>query len=117
MQKPFRTQPALLVSAAELDRPALRALDDAESLLDRSEIERLLSSMDGSRTGRPSYSLPTLFRGLLLGVRYGLSDVQLSQCLSRDLPFRWFCRLALGGGVPDATTLGRFRSRLAKHDL
>ena len=58
MQKPFRTQPALFVSAAELDRPALRALDDAEPL-------------------------PALFRGLLPGVRYGLSDVRLSQCLSR----------------------------------
>ena len=117
MQKPFRTQPALFVPAAELDRPALRALDDAESLLDRSEIERLLSSMDGSRPGRPSYPLPALFRGLSLGVRDGLSDAQLPQCLSRDLLFRRFCRLELGGGVPDATTLGRFRSRLVKHDL
>ena len=50
-------------------------------------------------------------------MRCGLSDVQLSQRLSRDLPFRRFCRLELGGGVPDATTLGRFRSRLVKHDL
>ncbi len=117
MQKPFRAQPALFVSAAALDHPALRALDAAESLLDRSEIARLLSSIYGSRTGRPSYPLLTLFRGLLLGVWYGLSDVRLSQCLYRDLLFRRFCRLELGGGVPDATTLGRFRSRLVKHDL
>ena len=48
---------------------------------------------------------------------YGLSDVQLSQRLSRDLPFWRFCRLKLSGGVPDATTLGRFRFRLAAHDL
>ena len=33
------------------------------------------------------------------------------------LPFRRFCRLESGGGVPDATTRGRFRSRLVKHDL
>ena len=117
MQKPFHTQPALFVSAAELDHPTLRALDDTESLLDWSEIERLLSSIYGSRTGRPSYPLLTLFRGLLLGVWYGLSDVRLSQCLYRDLLFRRFCRLELGGGVPDATTLGRFRSRLVGHDL
>ena len=45
MQKPFRTPPALFVSAAELDHPALRALDDAGSHLDWSEIERLLSSI------------------------------------------------------------------------
>ena len=117
MQKPFHTQPALFVSAAELDHPTLRALDDAESLLDWSEIERLLSSIYGSRTGRPSYPLPALFRGLLPGVWYGLSDVRPSQCPYRDLPFRRFRRPGLGGGVPDATTLGRFRSRLAGHDL
>ena len=117
MQKPFVTQPALFVSAAELDHPALHALDDAESLLDWSALEDLLSPIYGSRTGRPSYPLQTLFRSLLLGVWYGLSDVQLSQCLCRDLLFRRFCRLEFGGGVPDATTLGRFRSRLVKHDL
>ena len=59
MQKPFRMQPALFVPAAELDRPALRALDDAESLPGRSEIERLLSSSYASRTGRPSYTNPS----------------------------------------------------------
>ena len=101
----------------ELDHPALHALDDAESLLDRSAPEDLLSPIYGSRTGRPSYPHQTLFLSLLLGVRYGLSDVRLSQCLCRDLPFRRFCRLEFGGGVPDATTLGRFRSWLVKHDL
>ena len=65
LQKPFRTQPALFVSAAELDRPALRALDDAESLPGQSEIERPLSSMDGSRMGRAGYPLPIPLRGLV----------------------------------------------------
>ena len=117
MQKMFSTQLALFVSAAGPDRPALHALDAAESLLDRSALEGLLSPIYGSRTGRPGYPLQTLFRSLLPGVRYGLSDVRLSQCLCRNLPFRRFCRLEFGGGVPDATTLGRFRSRLVKHDL
>lgn len=117
MQKPFSTQPVLFVSAAELDHPALGALDDAEALLDWSEIERLLLPIYAARSGRPSYPLLTLFRGLLLGVWYRLSDVQLAQCLYRDLLFRKFCRLELGVGVPDATTLGRFRSRLVAHDL
>ena len=75
--------------------------------MDWSEIERLLSSIYASRTGRPSYPILTLFRGLLLSVWSGLSDVQLSQCLYRDLLFRRFCRLELGGDVPDATTLRR----------
>ena len=117
MQKPFTTQTNLFVSPADLDHPVLHSLDDTEALLDWSEIDRLLSPIYSSRTGRPSYPLLTLFRALLLGVWYQLSDVQLAQCLYRDLLFRKFCRLELGGEVPEASTLGRFRSQLVEHDL
>ncbi len=81
MQKSFTTQPELFVSSADLDHPILHALDDTESLLEWTEIEALLGSIYASTTGRPSYPLLTLFRGLLLGVWYRLSDVQLAQCL------------------------------------
>lgn len=117
MQKPFITQPELFLSANDLDHPALHALDDTEAVLDWSKIEAILSSIYASKTGRPSYPLLTLFRGLLLGVWYCLSDVQLAQCLYRDLLFRKFCHLELGGNVPDASTLGRFRTQLVEHDL
>ena len=117
MQKPFSTQPELFVSTSDLDHPILHSLDDTEALLEWSEIERLLSSIYASKTGRPSYPLLTLFRGLLLGLWYRLSDVQLAQCLYRDLLFRKFCRLELGGEVPEASTLGRFRTRLVEQGL
>ena len=117
MQKPFITQPELFVSTNDLDHPALHALDDTEAVLDWLKIELMLSSIYASNTGRPSYPLLTLFRGLLLGVWYGLSDVQLSQCLYRDLLFCKFCHLELGGDVPEASTLGRFRNQLVEHDL
>ena len=117
IQKPFITQPELFVSTNDLDHPALHALDDTEAVLDWSKIEPILSSIYASQTGRPSYPLLTLFRGLLLGVWYRLSDVQLSQCLYRDLLFRKFCHLGLGGDVPEASTLGRFRSQLVEHGL
>ena len=78
MQKPFATQPELFVTAREFDHRALHALDDTEAVLDWSEIEPILSSIYASKTGLPSYPLLTLFRGLLLGVWYRLSDVQLS---------------------------------------
>jgi IS5 family transposase len=61
--------------------------------------------------------LLTLFRGLLLGIWYQLSDIQLAQSLYRDLLFRKFCRLELGGDVPEASTLGRFRTQLVEQDL
>ena len=117
MQKSFATQAKLFVSTADLDHPILHSLDATEALLDWSEIEGLLSSIYASKTGRPSYPLLTLFRGLLLGLWYHLSDVQLAQCLYRDLLFRKFCRLELGGEVPEASTLGRFRARLVEQNL
>jgi len=46
-----------------------------------------------------------------------VSDVQLAQCLYRDLLFRKFCHLELGTTVPEASTLGRFRNKLVEHDL
>lgn len=117
MQKSFTTQRDLLVSSSDLDHPILRHLDDTEALLEWREIEALLSSIYASTTGRPSYPLLSLFRGLLLGVWYQLSDIQLAQCLYRDLLFRKFCHFELGGDVPEASTLGRFRNKLVEHDL
>jgi transposase, IS5 family len=80
MQKPFATQAELFVCSSDLEHPALHALDDMEAVLDWSKIEPILSSIYASKTGRPSYPLLTLFRGLLLGVWYRLSDVELPQC-------------------------------------
>lgn len=117
MQKKFTTQPPLFVHSGDLDHPILHGLDDAEAVIEWFELERLMLRIYGSRTGRPSYPLLTLFRSLLLGIWYRLSDEQLAQCLFRDLLFRKFCRLELDGSVPDATTLGRFRSKLVEHDL
>jgi len=117
MQKTFKTQTDLFISASTLDHPILHSLDDTEALLEWSEIEQLLSPIYSSKTGCPSYPLLTLFRSLLLGIWYQLSDVQLAQCLYRDLLFRKFCHLELSGSVPEASTIGRFRARLVEHDL
>jgi len=37
--------------------------------------------------------------------------------LYRDLLFRKFCHLEVGGDVAEASTLGRFRNQLVEHDL
>jgi transposase, IS5 family len=117
MQKLFATQPELFVTTRELDHRALYTLDDTEAVLGWSKLESILSSIYAAKTGRTSYPILTLFRGILLGVWYRLSDVQLSQCLYRDLLFRKFRLLELGGDVPEASTLGRFRNQLVEHDL
>ncbi|MCK5894345.1 MAG: hypothetical protein KAG53_08060 [Endozoicomonadaceae bacterium] len=74
MQKSFTTQPKLFVSATDLSHSILHSLDDTEALLDWSDIEKLLSSIYASKTGRPSYPLLTLFRALFLGTWYRSSD-------------------------------------------
>ena len=50
-------------------------------------------------------------------MQYQILDVQLSQCLYRDLLFRKFKHLEFGGGIQEASTLGRFRNKLVEHDL
>ena len=113
MRKTFTSQPVLFVPAELYQHEALRALDDVEALIDWSRIERLLLEGDGKQaTGRPGYPGLSLFRALLLGQWYRLSDVRLSAQLARDLLFRKFCRLELDQGVPDDSTLSRFRSQM-----
>lgn len=117
MQNPFEVQRELFVVAGDLNHPALSELDGVEALLDWRRLESLMSGIYASETGRPSYPSLTLFRALMLGVWYALSDAALSKSLARDLLFRKFCRLELNAGTPDDTTLGRFRDKLRQHDL
>jgi IS5 family transposase len=49
-------------------------LFELDTLIDWSGIERVLSGVYASNEGRPSYSLLTVFRILLLQQWYGLSD-------------------------------------------
>src|SRR6056297_2728174 len=102
MRQSFSTQPALFAPQELYDHPALTALDDVEALIDWPGIEALLPcGEEGHATGRPGYPALPLFRALLLGLWYDLSDVKLSQKLARDLLFRKFCRLEIDQGVPD----------------
>ena len=117
MRKTFKTQPSLFVFGAALDHSSLHGLDDTEAVLDWARLEALMKEIYASETGRPSYPLLTLLRGLLLGIWYKLSDEELASSLARDLLFQRFCRLELSADIPDATTLGRFRQQLVEHDL
>ncbi len=117
MQNPFSTQPELFVTSPDLEHRSLQGLDGAEAVLDWAKLEHIMSGIYASKTGRPSYPLLTLLRASLLGIWYRLSDVELAQTLFRDLLFRKFCHLELGGSVPDASTIGRFRAKLVEHDL
>ena len=63
------------------------------------------------------YSTVSLFKALLIGTWHNLSDEKLSDSLARDLVFINFCGFSISGNKPDATTIGRFRSKLSKQNL
>jgi IS5 family transposase len=59
----------------------------------------------------------TLIRLLLLQQWYGLSDPGLEEAVDDRLSFRRFAGLPLDEGVPDHSTIWRFRQQLAGHGL
>ena len=95
-----------------LVKGAKNFLGEAEALIDWSEIEQQLEGIYGAATGRPSYPLLTLFRALLLQQWYGLSDPRTEEAITDSISFRRFVGLSLADGVPDHSTLSRFRAQL-----
>lgn len=92
-------------------------MDEIDKLLDGKAIERLLDPIYASDEGRPSYPLLTFVKLLLLQQWYGLSDPGLEEAVDDRLSFRRFAGLPLDQGVPDHTTIWRFRQPLASHGL
>lgn len=64
--------------------------------------------------GRVPYDYRAMFRALLLARWYGLSCPKLERALRVRLDFLLFCGFVVGDKVPDASTLNRFKMRLAE---
>ena len=83
---------------------------------------RLLGVMEpfspkGER-GRPPVGLERMLRMYFLEQWYGLADEALEDALYDSQALRGFARMELAAaGVPDATTLLKFRRLLETHDL
>lgn len=97
-----------------LVKGAKNFLADAENLIDWSDIEKQLEGIYSAETGRPSYPLLTLFKAMLLQQWYGLSDPRTEEAIGDSIGFRRFVGLSLSDGVPDHSTLSRFRAQLGK---
>ncbi len=65
--------------------------------------------------GQKPYDSLKMFKAILLGQWYSLSDPELEEALSLRLDFMLFT--GLEGDVPDETTLCRFRNRLIENGL
>jgi len=90
-----------------------------EALLPRRKLLAVIEPFypKGER-GRPPIGLERMLRVYFLQQWYGLADEALEDALYDSQALRGFARIDLAGeGVPDATTLLKFRRLLETHDL
>jgi transposase, IS5 family len=96
---------------------ALEELDGIHQLIDWKPIEEQMSGIHAKQHGELAWPPLLMFKALLLQSWYGLSDPGLEKQLARDLMFRRFINLGLSEGVPDHSTIWRFRNTLTKQGL
>lgn len=93
-------------------------LDRLSGLVKWYRFEKLIGHLrDEAGPGRPGWPVLVLFKAVLLGSLYGLSERELEAALDDRLSFRRFAGLSLEDTVPDHTVLNRFRGRLAAGGL
>lgn len=92
-------------------------LDRIDRIVDWSAVASVLSPVYASDEGRPSYPVLSLVKLLLLQQWYTLSDPGLEEAADDRLSFRRFAGLPLDEGVPDHSTIWRFRQELERHAL
>jgi IS5 family transposase len=64
--------------------------------------------------GRPAYSGLLLFKMLLFGIWYGLSDEKVEKSVNENLSMMRFCDLDIEDSLPDHNVLSRFRTELTE---
>jgi len=83
------------------------------TLIDWKEIVKVYKC-GHSVDGRPAYSGLLLFKMLLLGIWYDLSDEKVEESVNDSLSMMHFCDLEIEDKVPDHSVLSRFRTKLTK---
>jgi IS5 family transposase len=87
------------------------------TLIDWKEIEKEITKVyerGYSVDGRPAYGGLLLFKMLLLGIWYNMSDERVEESVNDSLSMMRFCDLTIEDNVPDHSVLSRFRSELTK---
>jgi IS5 family transposase len=75
-------------------------------------FDKLLGRLRDGGPGRAAWPPLVLFKALLVGALYGLSERELEEALGDRLSFRRFVGLGLEESVPDHSVLNRFRNEL-----
>jgi IS5 family transposase len=95
----------------------IEEFDEIHDLLNWSCIERLFCDIHNRTKGERAWPPLMMFKALLLQSWHNLSDPSLEKALARDLLFRRFVGVGLDQGVPDHSTIWRFRNLLEKNGL
>lgn len=98
--------------------PGDHLLRSIDRFVDLSEVRRELASFY-SPIGRPSVDPELMIRMLIVGYCFGIrSERRLCEEVHLNLAYRWFCRLGLGGEVPDHSSFSKNRhGRFRESDL
>lgn len=92
-------------------------LDQLDRTIDWAAVEEIVAGIYASREGGRAYPPVTYVKLLLLQQWYGLSDEGLEAAVDDRLSFRRFAGIPLAEGVPDHSSIWRFREQLAKRGL
>lgn len=93
------------------------ALNRLDGLVRWYRFEKLLAGLRDGGPGRGAWPVLVMFKALLVGALYGLSERELEEALLDRLSFRRFVGLSLEEGVPDHSSLNRFRNLLVNQGL
>lgn len=92
-------------------------LDRIVGLVRWYRFDKLLKGLRDEGPGRAAWPPLVLFRALLVGSLYGLSERELEEALADRLSFRRFVGLSYEETVPDHSVLNRFRNELVRLGL
>src|SRR6185437_11382044 len=92
------------------------SLDEVATLVDWTEVDRLLAGISAAPKGEPGWPPLALFRALLLAI-WHLSDVRLAEALDDRASFRRFCGFVASEATPERTAFVRFRGELVRRGL
>lgn len=104
-------------SDAVLSGAGSAALNRLDGLVRWYRFEKLLAGLRDGGPGRGAWPVLVMFKALLLGAFYGLSERELEEALLDRLSFRRFAGLSLEEAVPDHSSLNRFRNLLVGQGL
>lgn len=94
-----------------------RRLDAITAMIDWAPLERALKDIHAAAKGEPAWPPLAVFKALLLGFWYDLSDVALAEALDDRASFRRFCGFSAREATPERTAFVRFRRELVRRKL